>query len=554
MKNAKKILSLALIAVMLIGMMAGCGGNKVAFETDEAGGVIQHKTAIVSYNSSGYGDTWLRKCAEEFNKMYAEEGYKIELNISYGNENDAKLEIGKGGEKNDVDLYIGASGLESLLDASNKTMRGQGAVLVDLTDVVWNKPAIGADKQEEEKTVAERFLLDEEYLYYDGAKEEFHGGIYVLPTGIGSCGIILNPKVTEKYGYGLDNLPKTTDEFNEMCEVIAAKTAETGVYAYAWPGGNASGYISYLFFEYFAQYSGKEAFMNFVKTAPFTGATVEDIKNDGWKVYEDKGILEGFKAMEPIMEPRFSPAGSASMTHLEAQHEVLVGNAAFIMNGDWVLNEMKDQYYEEASQCIMMNTPVLSVIGVECGITDAELSDAVGMIDEGKTNAEIIAAIPGLDETETQRIRDARNIYGRGESAIRSGCAIPAYANGKDVAILFLRFMCSEDACQIIRDEAYHLSAFACESYASKGNTPYMDSVVANINPGYGETISMDASISIVRANSGMLYFNHPMNIQPTTFKNMIMDTTGDMTAEKMYENEKAFAKSQWSTWAAYIN
>ena len=34
MKNVKKILSLALIAVMLIGMMAGCGGSKVAYETD----------------------------------------------------------------------------------------------------------------------------------------------------------------------------------------------------------------------------------------------------------------------------------------------------------------------------------------------------------------------------------------------------------------------------------------------------------------------------------------------------------------------------------------
>ena len=37
------------------------------------------------------------------------------------------------------------------------------------------------------------------------------------------------------------------------------------------------------------------------------------------------------------------------------------------------------------------------------------------------------------------------------------------------------------------------------------------------------------------------------------TFKNMIMDTTGEMTAVKMFENEKAYAKSQWSVWAAYI-
>ncbi len=554
MKNLKKILSLTLALMMLVGLLAACGGGGGEVETTPDGDFAQVKTAIVSYNSSGYGDSWLRKAAEEFNKMYADEGYKVELDISYSNESNAQLEIGKGADKNDVDLYLGAGNLEKLLDASNKTMRGKGAVLVDLTDVVWNTPAIGLGKKEEEKLISDRFLLDKEYLHYNGAKEEFHGGIYCLPTGMSSCGIVLNPAVTEQYGYGLDNLPKTTDEFNAMCQKIAETSAQTGVYAYAWPGGNASGYITYLFFEYFAQYSGKEAFMNFVKTEPYTDATIEDIKKDGWKVYEDKGILEGFKAMEPIMKPEFSPAGSASMTHLEAQHEVLVGNAAFIMNGDWVLNEMEDEYYEEASKCIMMNTPILSVIGVECGITDAELSKAVGMIDEGKTNEEVIAAIPGLDDAETQRIRDARNIWGRGESTIRSGAAIPAYANGRDVAILFLRFLCSEDAAQILRDEAFHMSAFACESYASAGNTIYMDSVVANINPGHGQSISMDASLSIVRANSGMLYFNHPQVIQPVTFKNMIMDTTGEMTAEKMYENEKAYAESQWSIWAAYIN
>ena len=283
MKNLKKILSLALALLMLVGILAACGdsGSSNAGETNPQGGFAQINKAIVAYNSSGYGDSWLREMARVFNEMYAEEGYEIELQISYGNESNAQLEIGKGADKNDVDMYLGAGNLEKLLDASNKTMRGQGAVLVDLKDEVWNKPAIGSDKQEESKTVAERFLLDEEYLYYDGVKEEFHGGIYCLPTSMASCGIVLNPSVTEKYGYGLDNLPKTTDEFNAMCTKIMETSAETGVYAYAWPGGNASGYITYLFFEYFAQYSGKEAFMNFVKTEPYTGATVEEIAADG---------------------------------------------------------------------------------------------------------------------------------------------------------------------------------------------------------------------------------------------------------------------------------
>ena len=80
-----------------------------------------------------------------------------------------------------------------------------------------------------------------------------------------------------------------------------------------------------------------------------------------------------------------------------------------------------------------------------------------------------------------------------------------------------------------------------------------MESVLANQDPGDGIYVGMDSSLSIVRSNSGMLYFNHPNLIQPATFRNMILDTTGELTAEKMYEMEKEYAKQNWSTWAAYI-
>lgn len=550
MKNTKKILSLMLALLMMISLLAGCGGGTQVAETTPDGSAAQNKTCIVSYNSSGFGHTWLEKAAEAFEEMYAEEGYKLELDISLSNESNAALEIGLGADKNDVDLYIGTGNLETLLDASNKTMRGEGAVLTDLKDLVWNQPAIGAGKVEEDKTIAERYLLDEEFLPYDGALEEFHGGIYALPLSIASCGVFANMSVLEKYGVTAENLPRTTDEFNALCAKIAETSAETGVYAYSWPGANAPGYITYLFFEYFAQYSGKDKFMNFCKTMPESG----DVMNDGWMVYEDEGILQGFKAMEPIMKKEFSPAGSVSMTHMQAQHEFLVGNAAFNFNGDWLLNEMEAEYFDEAAQCVMLNTPVLSVIGTECGITDEQLSEAVKLIDEGKTNEEVIAAVSGLDDAGAQRIRDARNIYGCGEASVRGGTSIPAYADAKDVAVLFVRFLCSEAGQQIIRDEAYMFGAFACESYASAGNTPYMDSVVANRNPGQGEYISMDAGLSAVRATSGMLYFNHPKLVQPTTFRSMIMDDTGEYTAENMFAWEKDYAKANWAIWAAYMN
>ena len=554
MKNLKKILSLALAILMLVGFLAACDGGKVV-ETNPDGSIVQGKTAIVAYNSVGYGHQWLETLAAEFNKMYAEEGYKVELKISMAYENNPSLEIGKGAERNDTDMYLDAANLETLLEASDRTMRGQGAVLVDMKESVWNQPAIGFDKQEESKTVAERFTLNPDYVYYNGKREDFHGGVYVLPTGMEqwSVGINVNPSVTAQYGYDVNNLPRTTDEFNAMCEKIAETSKDTGVYAYTWAGANASGYLAYLYYEYFAQYTGYENFMNFIETKPFTGATLDDIKNDGWKIYEDQGILEAFKAMEPIMKPKFSANGTASMDHMNAQHQLLTGKAAFMIMGDWLLAQMKDQYFEEASQCILMKTPVLSVIGTECGITDAELSNAVKMIDEGKTNEEIMAVIAGLDATETARIREARNIYGGGEAVIRSGMAIPAYADGRDVAILFARFMCSEDAQRVIRNQGYKINCYECESYDFEKETDYMKSVVANMNMGEGLYISMDNSLSIIRSNSNMLCFNHPTTGYPLVFKNMIMDTTGIMNAENLFELEKDYAKQYWSTWTAYI-
>lgn len=549
MKSMRKILSIALALLTLVGILAGCGGDTTPVETDPSGNKVQNKTCIVKYVSSGHGHSWLQVLADKFNEMYAEEGYKIELQIDFGGGLNAAAEIMKGADKCDVDIFMGSGGLEDCLNASKKIMRGEGAALVDLRDVVWNKPAIGLDKQEEERTIGERYTNDEQFLLYDGLLEEYHGGLYMIGFMGGSAGILMNPKVTEKYGYGMDNLPRTTDEFNEMCHTIAATSEETGIYPYSWAGSNAPGYITYLFFEYHAQYSGYEKYLNFVKCIPESG----DVKNDGWQVYEDPGILEGFKAMEPIMKLKYSPKGSASDTHLEAQHRFLTGETAFMMNGDWVLNEMEDEYYEEASQCIMLNTPVLSVIGTESGITDAELSEAVGMIDEGKTDEEIMAAISGLDAKETARIREARNIYGNGEASLKSGACIPAFSDAIDVAILFLRFITSEDGCQIIRDEAYNVPPYLCETYASKGNTPYMDSVVANINPGKGVMISMDATLAPIRSVSGMLYFNHPQVVQPATFRFMITDTTGELTAQKMFDMEREYARSHWAQWAAYI-
>ena len=79
------------------------------------------------------------------------------------------------------------------------------------------------------------------------------------------------------------------------------------------------------------------------------------------------------------------------------------------------------------------------------------------------TNEEIMAAIPGLDETETERIRHARNIYGGGEISLRSGMCIPAYC-------IYGRYY-QTVVCRYGADNRIFLNGeLSCCAYRSAGN------------------------------------------------------------------------------------
>ena len=93
----KKLIVLLLAGVLLLPLCA-CGEKEIE-ETKRGTDFSQGTKCVVAYNSSGYGDSWLKESAKAFEEAYAAEGYEIELRISYAYENNAALEIGKGAEK-----------------------------------------------------------------------------------------------------------------------------------------------------------------------------------------------------------------------------------------------------------------------------------------------------------------------------------------------------------------------------------------------------------------------------------------------------------------------
>lgn len=543
LKHAKKLIALLLVFVMAVGLFAGCGGSSAGGNaSDDSTGA---KKLVIKFFKGGYGEEWLRVMADAFEEAYKDEGYQVELDIkASGSGSVAEQELKLGPEKNDVDLYFASSvSIHNVLNYSKKVMREDNVPLLEPLNDIYNAPAVGADKQPESKTIAERtFAGFEDSYLYKGTNEAWKDKIFNLSEFASSTGLFANTKVLEKYGV---SVPNTTDEFTAAVQTISQKGAADGVYPFTWAGNNAPGYWFYLWYNWFAQYSGVEAFNNWVATMPASG----DVKNDGWQVYEDKGILEAFKAMEPLMELDYAADGAVNFTHTEAQHYLMVGEAAFMVTGDWLLSEMKQDYFQEASTDVqMVKTPVASVIGQELGITDAQLSQAVSMIDEGKSDSDIIAAISGLTEEGAQRIRAARGIYSSigGELQIM----IPAYGDAKDIAKLFVQFLYSEDGCRIIRDNAYALVPVTCESYEVSEHTSFLDSVVKTFDNGEATAIFMNINNSVVRATSGMLEFNYSSFCLPNTFKSMMMDES--ITAQYIYDTELKYVKDNWANWVAY--
>ena len=537
----KKIVALLLGAMLLLGLLAGCSGEEIPEQ--QIGEDGQSNTIIISYSPSGYNYSWVEKLIETFNETYKDKGIQAVLQLRDGGYVEQELKLGP--EKNDIDIYFANNmSLDNLLDYSKKVMRNDTDPLLAPLDDVFNSPAIGADGKEETRTIGERLMPGYEVYYrYSGKIEKWHGQIFALTAQSGIEGVIMNPSVLAKAG--ITKMPNTSDELIACMDTVYQKGVVEGggYYPYTWAGANAPGYWGALYDYWFIQQIGVDAWNDFCATKPASG----DVLNDGWQVYDNIAIQKALEPMRELLHLDYSADGSVNATHIEAQHVLAVGEAAMMVTGDWLQEEMELEYFDEVSQCVMIKAPILSSLGTEWGISDADLSKAIDLLDAGKTNAEICAAVSGLDEAEAQKLRDARNVvYGLGG---RYQTVIPNYSNCVENAKLFLRFMYSEDGCRILLEESSAVPPLLCDSYEYSNPTPFVDSCIDIIDNPDAVFTAFNEQISPIRAGSDMLQWSSNTFSTPNTYKALLMNE--DYTAEYVWQTELAYVKSHWSTWVA---
>ncbi|NMA05013.1 MAG: extracellular solute-binding protein [Acholeplasmataceae bacterium] len=405
---------------------------------------------FISALEAGYGGDFLPALIEKFKEYNPDVEVEYDINPLVSSKADPQLRS----KRTETDLYI-------INGINYKDLIERNDAIEDITDVFNSKPKKGKDT--ENITIKDKMRKDfiDYTTYVDNNGVEKH---YVFPWASGPCGLIANIDVLDHiYGAGNYKLPNTTDELLEMMEDIKIKNKtitiggkEEVIFPLIW-SGNACEYWSYLYYVWFAQYDGKKAYDNF-------WAATDNEGSYSYDVYLSDGRLEGLKVLEEIVKDakKYAYTGSITLEHTQAQMNFLLGRAAFIPNGDWLENEMKNSFDGKVN-AVTLKTPIISSLGEKLGITDEVLSQIVSAIDNKEE------AVSGVSSEVFNRVKEARKyIFNLGNTHT---AFIPSFSNAKEIAKDFLRFLATDEAIEIFLDTAGSVMPFNYEISKEKYNT-----------------------------------------------------------------------------------
>lgn len=463
-------------AILMVMVMAIAACFSVGCGNDNGDGVVKDgKTINVKVNSAGYGTTFVTALAEKFNEIYAEQGYKVNVlpaATDLGNTNLLQDIYSDSG----VDVYWTGVNIATALEGD------YGECLVDLTDLVYAKPAIKFDGSEESKTIAQKV---EEIAYdisqinnvvYIGKNESLKGHYFGVPTAVASAGFAVNTKVLADYS---QEIPRTTKEMWKVVDAIMADAYTTRVFPFSYSiSGN--GYTSIPLKYWLAQYLGEQDWEIFWSMQDKDGNNLEK----PYEVFAMDGVTQVLEEFFRMYDYNIGSDGSKMQDFIAAQAQLMTGESAFMATGSWMYNEEYVRYAEYIDDVTFIKVPVISALGVKLfgddGFNEEQCDTILSKICEGvdanKEVAEIKAAAEVVaGKTLSQEDVDAA-IAARGMVQDRSGSSwylsSKVGEDVKEIATLFLRMCASEDGARLMAEHTNETQYFALNAFEER-NEPW---------------------------------------------------------------------------------
>ena len=408
-KEVKKIIARIVAIVSMTSLVistVGCAGIGRAKKQS----INSEEEIEISYWNAGLGREWLDAVIAAFEEEHPE--YKVVCSATA-----------------DMTSTTAAAGMEDIdtVDLYMTYKTNDLSYLEPLTEVLESK-SYGDSMTVEEK-------MKDGYLKYERAQD---GNVYTLTYGGGITGFVYNKKIFEQAG--IKELPRTSNELAYVCDELA-NAGYTPLIHYS---GN--GYYYYIFNAWQSQYDGSDYYVN-----TFYGNPTLDT------LTKKDGRYQALKALEKFVTPEYVYAGSNSQDHTTAQTTFLTDGAAIMVNGSWLSNEMKET--GSLDGFAMMKLPVLSAVMDKLDSVNDEtvlrkLVTAIDCVTDGTKNLSDYVSGEGYDiegtkvsKADWEYVENCRNMMGN--NYVDESCFIPSYANAKEGAKEFLKFLYSDKGYKI---------------------------------------------------------------------------------------------------------
>ena len=345
MRKISILLVFVLCLLTAVGLIGCTGPTQVSEDgivVENEGDAIYYKDAVsptvlkIAFTEAGFGREWIVEMSKQFVRENHDVRVELEGDPTLANSLFTKLDSGK----NLADIFVP-------LNSAWETYAYKGK-LEPLDELFAQKP-----DGEDGLTVAES--MDEVYREYCSLSTKDGTHYYAFPWNTTVTGIVYNKKMFRENGW---EVPTTTAELKTLCDRILADT-DGAVKPFAYPG-KIGGYFDYIGTTWWMQAVGLESYQSFWD---FENAEIYDPSQapaSGKQV-----ALEEFEKFFKL-ETGYGVSGSMSKDHTTAQMDFIRGEAAMIVNANWMETEMKTSTPEDFEMG-MMPVPFLENAYTENG-------------------------------------------------------------------------------------------------------------------------------------------------------------------------------------------
>ena len=397
MKKITKVATAVLAVAMGVLPFASCKSKKA---------VANSSTDVQIYMwESGYGAEFMKEIVSAFNKKQSE--YKVTLETD--SEAATIIKSLSLGSSNTYDLYF------TMLNTNQ-----------------YNKDFAKLDDVLDYTVSGESMSIRDKYYDYllDGVKNA-DGTTNFLTYGNGWCGIVYNADIIDGVKY---QLPRTTKELDDLTTEIKGDKTLKGVKApwIFYNNEDNNGYLNYAAYVWEAQYDGLDYYYN-------TTLALKDA--DGVTPSKDvftakDGRYKSLKVLESLITPTTVHDAHTSKNFTSVQTTYLGGEAVFMVNGSWLMNESTGA----KSNFGMMKMPVISDIVEkleDTEMSDETLAEIIDEVDAGNTSSDLCS------QNDFNRIKEARNLLYN--NAAEQYVFIPEYSVAKEGSKEFLKYFYSDE-------------------------------------------------------------------------------------------------------------